>query len=61
MNTQLRTRLEAKVALFFDEGLCLRESEERPQVNKYGPHPNAEGCAVWARELFRAVKEKALL
>lgn len=61
MNEHIRTVLKDKVALVFDEGPCLRESEERSHYDKYGAHPNAEGCAIWAEELYKAIKEAKTL
>ena len=60
-NEYIRTVLAKKVAMVFDEGAYMQESDERPEVNRYGAHPDAEGCAVWAENLYRAIKEKNLL
>ena len=60
-NEYIRTVLSKKVALVFDEGAHMQESDERPEVNRYGAHPDAEGCRVWAEALYRAIKEKDLL
>ena len=61
MNEYIRTALSRKVAMVFDEGVHMQESEERTHYNRYGAHPNAEGCTVWAEALYRAIKEKGLL
>ena len=60
-NEYIRTSLAEKVALVFDEGAHMQESDARPDKNRYGAHPNAEGCRVWAEALYRAIKEKDLL
>ena len=60
-NEYIRTVLSKKVLMVFDEGVHMQESEEHPEVNRYGAHPNAEGCAVWAEALYRAIKEKEIL
>ena len=61
MNEHIMTVLRDKVELVFDEGLYLRESEERSHYNKYGAHPNEEGSTVWAKELYAAIKAAKLL
>lgn len=61
MNEYIRNTLARKVALVFDEGVHMQESAEQAHRNRYGAHPNAEGCTVWAEALYRAIKEKNLL
>ncbi len=52
LNDYIKEELAGKVDLVFDNSPYLSESKENPHLAKYGGHPNAEGCAVWAEALF---------
>lgn len=55
MNEYIRTELVQYVDMVFDNGSFLAECKEHPERAKYGGHPNEEGCAVWAEELYKAL------
>lgn len=57
VNTYILRELAGRVDLLFDNGPVLRRDAKHPSMPKYGGHPNAEGCAVWAEALYRACKE----
>ncbi len=57
VNTYIRKELAEKVDLLFDNGPVLCLDEAHPSMPKYGGHPNAQGCAVWAEALYQACKE----
>ena len=56
VNKAIKSELTEKVAAVFDCVPLLSESEERPEVTKYGGHPDGVGCLVWANALYDAVK-----
>jgi lysophospholipase L1-like esterase len=56
VNERIKKDLSRKVDLTFDCVPLLSIGGARSEVTRYGGHPNAEGCAVWAEELWRAVK-----
>ena len=41
----------------FDCVKCLSKSESETHMSKYAPHPNSEGCRVWAEALYEATKD----
>ncbi len=53
INDYIKTVLKDKVDLIFDNNPCLCPDGIYPI---YGGHPNEEGCAIWAEELYKAVK-----
>ncbi len=55
LNSYIRNVLAPKADLFFDIAPHLWESPETPTISKYNSHPNAEGCAVWAEELYKVL------
>lgn len=58
VNEFLLTKMKDKVELVFDNVPVLRESADKPfSAQKYGGHPNEEGCRVWADALFEAIKD----
>ena len=61
INKYILNELSKKVDFVFDDTLCLGVSEEEPHLSKYGPHPDAAGCAVWAEKLYKALSETNLL
>ena len=54
VNDYIRNVLSKKVALVFDVGAC-QSDPDCPHVNRFGGHPNEEGCTVWAEALYKAV------
>ena len=57
LNDIILNELSSLADITFDNVPPLRFSEEFPEKSKYGGHPNAEGCKVWAEELFAHVKD----
>ena len=53
INEYIKTVLADKVDMLFDNNPYLCPDGVHPI---YGGHPNEEGCAVWAEELYKAVK-----
>lgn len=53
INDYIKTVLADKGDMLFDNNPCLCPDGVHPI---YGGHPNEEGCAVWAEELYKAVK-----
>ena len=52
----IRTELSKKADLMFDVVPIIGQSD-KPNMAKYGGHPNDEGCAAWADELYEKVKQ----
>ena len=61
VNDYIRNTLAQKVAMVFDDvpHLCL--DEKQPHMSKFGPHPDAAGCAVWADALYDALTASGIL
>ena len=57
VNAYLRSELKHEADAFFDAALLLAKSAEEPQNARYGGHPDAAGCAVWARALYPVLRE----
>ena len=57
VNAYLRSELKREADAFFDAALLLAKSAEEPQNARYGGHPDAAGCAVWARALYPVLRE----
>ncbi len=53
INEWIKTDLRGKADVLFDNNPYLCKDGKLP---RYGGHPNAEGCAIWAEELYKAVK-----
>ncbi len=49
--------LSAKAIAVFDTRKVLSLSSEKPEVAKYGGHPNDGGCEKWAQELYDEIKQ----
>lgn len=58
VNTYIKEELSDSVDAVFDPTALLGE-ENAPHMARYGGHPNAEGCSLWARELAPVI-QKAL-
>ena len=56
VNAYLREELKNESDGFFDAALLLAGSAEEPQKARFGGHPDAEGCAVWARALYPVLR-----
>lgn len=46
------------IDFLFDCSKVLAKSDNEPYMQKYGGHPNSEGCKAWGEALFKAVGEK---
>lgn len=55
INEFIKTVLKERADLIFDTVPYL-DDEARHGTDKFGGHPNEEGCAIWAEALFEAVK-----
>ncbi len=53
INEYIKSVLCGKVDMLFDNNPYICKDGKFP---KYGGHPNAEGCAIWADELYKSVK-----
>ena len=60
-NNYILSELSKKVDMVFDVVSLLQESKEHPQKAKYGGHPNAEGSAIWADALYKALIQKNII
>lgn len=56
VNEYIKNELSKRVELVFDCVPILSVSEEEPHMAKFGGHPNAVGCGLWADALYEAVK-----
>ena len=43
--------------MVFDNVNFLKADDDAPQNTKYGSHPNAIGCEVWADNLYPYLKQ----
>ena len=57
VNSYIKTVLADKVDILFDNSDILGMDNEHLHMARYGGHPNAEGCRVWADGLYDAVKD----
>lgn len=55
LNEYIKTELAAVADLVTDVVPYLWVSEEQAHMPKYDGHPNAEGCRVWAKELYNQI------
>ena len=55
INEYIKTVLVKRVDAVFDNVPYLGE-KDRPWKAKFGGHPNAEGCAIWADALYEYIK-----
>lgn len=55
INKFIQETLVSDVEGVFDVTAVLSLDAEHPQTAKYGGHPNGEGCALWAQQLYPAV------
>ena len=60
INDYLCNHLSKKVDLFFDNRPILGD-EKVPQKAIYGGHPDSEGCELWAKALYEAIKASNIL
>ncbi len=62
VNEYIKTVLAEKVDLVFDVVPALRKSEEEYWIPRCGDcHPNEERSAVWAEQLYTAIKQSDIL
>ena len=54
INNYIKTELKSRVDALFDNVSIL--GDEATSATKFGPHPNSEGCKIWADALFRELK-----
>ncbi len=54
--TYIRDELSKKADMLFDVVPIIGQSDN-PHMAKYGGHPNDDGCAAWAEDLYEKVKE----
>lgn len=52
VNTYIKDELSEYADLTFDNVPVLAADMNNPQYAKFGGHPNAEGCRVWAEALY---------
>jgi len=57
VNDYIKNALLQKVEAVFDNVPYLQDEGENSHMNKYGDHPNAVGCSVWADAIYPCVKE----
>ena len=57
VNKRILAELSEKVDHTFDCTKILSKSESEPHMAKFGGHPNAEGCTLWAEALYESVKD----
>ncbi len=56
VNDAIRGDLGKKTALVFDCVPVLSMGEDAEYKAHFGPHPNEEGCRIWAENLYESVK-----
>ena len=57
VNKRILGELSKKVDFTFDCTKILSKSEDEPHMAKFGGHPDAEGCTLWAEALYESVKD----
>ena len=57
VNNWILSDLKEHCDMVFDNAWFLKADEGAPQNTKYGSHPNAEGCEVWAENLYPHLKK----
>lgn len=55
INEYINAVLSKKVLMVFDNVQILAVSDEKSYMAKFGGHPNAEGCKVWADALYASL------
>ena len=61
VNHFIKTKLARRVDMIFDNAPFLQLDEVNTHKTKFGGHPNAEGCKIWAEELYKAIKANKIL
>ncbi len=56
VNEYIKNELSKRAELVFDCVPILGVSAEEPHMAKYGGHPDAVGCGLWADAFYEAVK-----
>lgn len=57
VNDYIKTVLAPRVEAVFDNTSVLSASVDEPQKARFGGHPNAEGCHLWAEALYPVMKD----
>ena len=57
VNEYIKTVLAPRVEAVFDNGTVLSLSASEPQTARFGGHPDAEGCRLWAEALLPVMRE----
>ena len=55
VNRYITDELSKAVLRVFDVREVLSLSASEPHKTRFGGHPNAEGCALWARKLYECI------
>lgn len=56
VNKRILEELSLKVDYTFDCTKILSKSDSEPHMAKFGGHPDAEGCTLWAEALYKEIK-----
>lgn len=56
VNRRIIEELSKKVDYTFDCTNILSKSKDEPHMAKFGGHPDAEGCTLWAEALYEKIK-----
>ena len=56
VNRRIKCEFTDKVKLVFD-CVPILGKEDEPHMAKFGGHPDAEGCTLWAHALYETVKD----
>ena len=60
VNTYIRQELSEKADHIFDVVSVLAKSPEEPQNAKFGGHPDAAGCRLWAQALYEDLTSQGM-
>ncbi len=55
VNSYIKNELAKKVDFVFDVVPVLQKSGEGPHMARFGPHPDEEGCRLWAEKLYEEI------
>ncbi len=61
LNAYIKEELSQKAYAVFDVAPFLANGDVKDGVAKYGAHPDADGCKLWAEKLFEFVKKNHLI
>lgn len=57
VNIYIKDVLSREVKFVFDVASFLGLSHDKPQIARYGGHPNEQGCQIWANEFYPLLKD----